>query len=272
MATARITGLYIYPVKSCGGISLTRAQLLGTGLDGDRRWLIVDTRGRFLTQRELPAMALIGTAAEGSRLRLSAPGLPDFEADAAKGGERMCVKVWNDECWGIDAGAAAGEWLSRFLGRELRLVSFDATAPRDCEQGWLGDVQATTMFADAYPLLLISESSLADLNARMPRALPMNRFRPNIVVSGIGPYAEDGIRELRGEGFAIRHVKPCTRCVITTTEQNSGERDGEEPLRTLKSYRWDAALRGVAFGQNAIVTGAAGQWLAVGQELDVVPA
>jgi uncharacterized protein len=272
MATARITGLYIYPVKSCRGISLPRAQLLATGLAGDRGWLIVDARGRFLTQRELPAMALIGTAIEDSRLRLSAPGLPDMEADAAHRGERLRVKVWNDECWGIDAGAAAAEWLSRFLGRELRLVSFDATAPRDCEQGWLGDAQATTQFADAYPLLVISEASLADLNARMPRALPMNRFRPNIVVNGVEPFAEDGIRELRGEGFAIRPVKPCTRCVITTTEQSSGERDGEEPLRTLKGYRWDASLRGVAFGQNAIVTGGAGQWLAEGQELEVIRA
>jgi uncharacterized protein len=272
MAVARITALHVYPVKSCGGIALTRVQLLATGLEQDRRWLVVDTRGRFLTQRELPAMSLIGTAVQGPRLRLTAPGLPDLEADAAQGGERRRVQVWEDECWGIDAGDAAAQWLSRHLGRELRLVQFDTTSARDCERGWLGDAQATTMFADAYPLLLISESSLQDLNARLPTPLPMNRFRPNIVIGGVGAYDEDRMVELRGEGVALRIVKPCTRCAITTTEQSRGERDGDEPLRTLKSYRWDKNLRGVAFGQNAIVTAGAGQWLQVGQELEIVGA
>jgi uncharacterized protein YcbX len=244
MAVACITALHVYPVKSCGGIALTRAQLLATGLEHDRRWLVTDPNGRFQTQRELPAMSLIFTAVQGSWLRLSAPGLPDVEVAAAR-------------------------WLSRHLGRALRLVRFDVSAARDCERGWLGDAQATTMFADAYPLLLISEASLEDLNARLPRPLPMNRFRPNIVLGGLGAYDEDRIVELHGEGIALRLVKPCTRCAITTTEQSRGERDGEEPLRTLKSYRWDKSLRGVTFGQNAIVVSGAGRWLQVGQELQI---
>lgn len=269
MVVARITGLNIYPVKSCRGIELERAQLLATGLAGDRRWLIVDPAGRFLTQRELPMMSLIQTQLRDSLLQLSAPGMPDLHTDAGQGGERRRVRVWDDECWGFDAGPAAARWLSRHLGRELRLVSFDVSAARACEPGWLGGIDANTMFADGYPLLLISEASLADLNARLPQPLPMNRFRPNIVLSGVAAYEEDRIRSLSAAGMTLRIVKACTRCAITTTEQSRGECDGDEPLRTLKSYRWDAALRGVTFGQNAVVAAGAGSWLEVGQELAI---
>jgi len=131
-------------------------------------------------------------------------------------------------------------------------------------------VHALTEFTDGFPILVISRASLSELNGRLAVGLPMERFRPNLVIDDVGPYDEDRIHELRADGIAIRIVKPCTRCVITTTEQSTGERDGVEPLATLKSYRFNAPLRGVMFGQNAIIVRGIGAMLTEGQKLEVV--
>ena len=131
-------------------------------------------------------------------------------------------------------------------------MKFDPATPRECSPEWTPGTRAVTEFSDGFPMLVISRASLADLNSRLPKALPMARFRPNIVIDGVGAYDEDRIHELRADDVALRIVKPCTRCSITTTDQETGERDGEEPLATLKTYRFDAALRGVLFGQNVI--------------------
>jgi uncharacterized protein YcbX len=156
------------------------------------------------------------------------------------------------------------------LGTPLRLVRFDASVPRECSAEWTGDAQAVTEFADGYPMLVISHASLAELNSRLPKALPMERFRPNLVIDDVEAFDEDRIHELRGDGIAIRMVKPCARCVITTTEQSTGERDGVEPLAALKNYRFDSDLRGVIFGQNAIIVRGVGATLQAGQKLEVV--
>jgi uncharacterized protein len=266
---ATISALHVYPVKSCRGISLQAALLGQTGLADDRHWMLVRPNGRFVTQRELPRMALIEPLL-GESLRLHAPGLTPLTVVREAKGERRDVTVWKFDGRGIDCGDDAAQWVSRFLETELRLMRFDPDHPRRCAPEWTPGTTAVTEFSDGFPILVISCASLGELNSRLPAPLPMERFRPNLVIDGIDAYDEDRIRELRGNGVAIRIVKPCTRCSITTTDQQKGERDGVEPLQTLKTFRFDASLHGVAFGQNAIPIAGVGQALSVGQQLEVI--
>jgi uncharacterized protein YcbX len=261
---ATITALNIYPVKSCGGIPLTKGRLTDTGFEHDRQWLIVQPNGRFVTQREQPRFALIRPALDERTITLNAPGMEPLTLSLTHGGTATQVQCWKDLCAAIDAGDAAAAWLERFLGQPHRLVRFDPTFRRVADRAWTGDIVAHAQFSDGFPWLLISEASLADLNGRLDTPLPMNRFRPNIVMKGLEAFEEDRIAELRSASVALRPVKPCTRCAITTTDQGSGERTGEEPLRTLRSYRLDRHLKGVTFGQNVILRTGVGEWLSVG--------
>ncbi len=267
---ATIAALNTYPVKSCRGIPLTSARIDATGLADDRHWMLVRPNGRFVTQRELPRLALIATSVDESALTLSAPGTAPLVVARDAGDATREITVWKFTGRGIDCGDAAARWCSEFLETPLRLVRFDPDMPRECSPEWTKDTRAITEFSDGYPILVISRASLADLNSRLPKALPMERFRPNIVIDGVDAYDEDRIHELRADGIALRIVKPCARCAITTTDQQTGERDGEEPLATLKKYRFDAILRGVLFGQNAIPAQGIGATLRVGQEFEVV--
>src|SRR5690349_11990142 len=268
--TATLTDLHIYPVKSCRGIALQNARIAPTGLTDDRHWMLVRPNGRFITQREYPRMALISTRVSDDALTLGAPYLPNLKVPRNGAGETRPVTVWKFDGRGVDCGDAAAAWVSQYLETPLRLVRFDIDTPRVCSPEWTGDTRAITEFADGFPILVISRASLAELNSRLPKALPMERFRPNIVIDGVGAYDEDRIHELRADGIALRIVKPCARCAITTTDQQTGERDGEEPLATLKKYRFDATLRGVLFGQNVIPAQGIGATLRVGQEFEVV--
>jgi uncharacterized protein YcbX len=155
------------------------------------------------------------------------------------------------------------------LGRACRLVRFDPTHRRLSAREWTGEVEAENRFTDGFPMLAVSASSLADLNRRLARPLPVNRFRPNILLDGLPPYAEDRIDELCGAGLRLKLVKPCTRCRITLTNQDTGELEGDEPLRTLRGYRYDAGLHGVCFGQNIVVVEGVGARLRRGQRLQV---
>lgn len=267
--SATLAALNIYPVKSCRGIALTTAALAPTGLVDDRHWMLVRANGRFVTQRELPRMALIGTALDAATLTLTAPGLEPLRVARADAGRTLAVTVWAFSGAGVDCGEAAAEWCTRFLGTPLRLVRFDPGRPRQCSPEWTQGLAAVTEFSDGFPILVISRASLAELNARLPAALPMERFRPNIVLDDVAAYDEDRIHELSTGEVTLRLVKPCTRCSITTTDQQTGAVDGIEPLATLMDYRHDRKLRGVAFGQNAIIVRGAGQHLRVGQNLDV---
>jgi hypothetical protein len=183
------------------------------------------------------------------------------------GGDVRQVTVWGEHCPAFDQGEPAARWLSERLGRPLRLVRFDPSHRRLSDSTWTGGVEAPNRFSDGYPLLAISRASLDDLNARLPVPLPMDRFRPNLVLAGLPPYGEDALDDLVAGDVRLRRVKPCTRCAITTTNQATAEVEGDEPLRTLKSYRWDKALRGVTFGQNLIVVAGAGASLRTGMEL-----
>jgi hypothetical protein len=252
-----IAALHVYPVKSCRGIALQQAELTPRGLRHDREWMVVTPDGRFLTQRDLPRLALITPDLDDGTLRLHAPaaGAVRVPLDVADAGA-CTVTVWGDTVLARDQGDLAAQWLSDFLQRSVRLVRFDAAERRATDPAWSEGLPGESAFSDGYPVLVLSRASLDDLNARLPRALPMNRFRPNLVLDGCDAYAEDSLRVLHSGAVTLRLVKPCTRCIITTTEQTTAERDGDEPLRTLRSYRWRPELRGVIFGQNAIVESA----------------
>ena len=242
----------MYPVKSCAGIALDAAPLHPTGLAHDREWMVVDPVGHFLTQRDAPRMALLGTALDATTLTLRA-GDATLRLPVDHDGPLRQVMVWRSRVPAFDAGDAAAQLLSDFLGRPARLVRFDRRHARLSNRDWTGALQAPNFFSDGYPVLVASLASLADLNRRLAVPLPMDRFRPNVVLGGVGPWAEDAFGDIAAGDAGLRIVKSCTRCVITTTDQARGERDGEEPMRTLKTFRHDAALRGVTFGQNAIV-------------------
>ncbi len=267
--TARISALNVYPVKSCAGTPLQRARLTPAGFEHDRQWMIVRGNGRFVTQRELPRLALIRPDIGERTLELSAPANEPLTIALEHEGTSVEVVIWRDTCKAIDAGDAAARWLEQVLGEPLRLVRFDPGFKRLADPTWTGEIEALARFVDEFPWLLISQASLEALNARLPQALPMNRFRPNIVIEGVEPFAEDAIETLSNERVSLRPVKACTRCAITTMSQERGERDGEEPLRTLRSFRFDARLRGVTFGQNVVLERGDGEWLEVGQQLRV---
>ena len=269
-AAPRIAGLTIYPVKGCRGIALTRATALVTGLAHlqlrDREWMVVDRQGQFVTQREHPRLALIQPDFADDALRLSAAGAAALDVPLAAGGAPRDVVVWRFAARAFDQGDAAAAWLSGFLRAEVRLVRFDPSVPRRCNPDYVADSGAHTLFADGYPMLVIGAASLDDLNARLTAkrvpALPMNRFRPNVVVAGLPPYEEDHLDTLTCGEVTLRLVKPCTRCQVTTTDQATA-RVGIEPLPTLSTYRRNDALAAVTFGMNAIVVAGAGRPLAV---------
>ena len=252
MSALRVTELWVYPVKSCRGISLDRAQVEARGVRWDRHWMVVDPAGRFLTQRQLPVMAMVETALTAASLILRAPGAPDLELPLSAGGAELVVTVWRDTVPALAVSAAADRWLSECLGTECRLVHFsaDARRPVDPDYGAPGD---ETAFSDGFPLLLVGQGSLDELNRRSPQPIAMARFRPNLVVGGAVPHAEDGWRRIRVGTVSLRVVKPCSRCAITTVDPDRGIRDGSEPLQTLSTYRPRDGK--VYFGQNLIPDG-----------------
>ena len=262
-----LAALHVYPVKSCRGIELASAMLTDEGLAHDREWMIVDDTGRFLTQRVVPRMALIDTDLTSEALILRAPGAGAVSIALDHRGDSIDTLVWRDRCLGIDQGENAAAWISQFLGRHARLMRFHPEQVRRSDRAWTGDAIAQTRYADGFALLAISRASLADLNARLPVPLPMDRFRPNLVLDDLPPYGEDALQEFGAGEIRLRAVKPCTRCVVTTTDQATGTPMGQEPLRTLKTYRWDKRLRGVTFGQNVIVLSGRGAELRRGQQL-----
>jgi uncharacterized protein YcbX len=267
---ATLTDLYTYPVKSCRGIRHDQVRMDVTGLADDRHWMVVRPNGRFVTQRELPRLALILTAVTNDALTLNAPGRTPLQVPRLANISTLDVTVWKFDGRGIDCGDEAAAWISEHLETPLRLVRFDPAAPRVCSPEWTPGTTAVTEFSDGFPMLVISRASLAELNSRLPKALPMERFRPNLVIDGVAAYDEDRVHELRADEIVIRVVKPCMRCAITTTDQQTGERDGVEPLQTLKTFRFDSEQRGVAFGQNAIPVSGLGRELRVGQVFEVV--
>jgi uncharacterized protein len=265
MSGIRLAALYRYPVKSLAGQELEHSPVDGFGLAGDRRWMLVDRQNRYVTQRELPEMALISTSLDQHRLTLNAPGMPSLAVDPpAENAEPIDVRIWRDRCQARVCSNESQIWLTRYLGHTLRLVHMAEGERRQVDRSYAQEGDRTA-FSDGFPLLLISQASLDDLNGRLQAALPMIRFRPNLVVAGCEPYAEDGWSLIRIGEMTLRVVKPCSRCKITTVDPYTAE-IGVEPLKTLASYR----LQGnqVFFGQNLIHNGP-GE-LSVGMPVEVL--
>jgi hypothetical protein len=268
----RIASLHVYPVKSCRGIDVPDALVTPTGLEWDRRWMILTARNRFVTQRTHPALATITVAVGGERLTLSAEDHGSVIVDVQHAGESRRTRVWDDDCNGIDAGNEAAAWLSRVLGEPMRLVRIDPDVPRNANPNYAGAEPQPITFTDGYPVLMISRASLGALNRRLPVPIPMGRFRPNVVIDDVPEHAEDAMALFRFGKIVLRGVKHCTRCAVTTTDQRTGVRDPhQQPLRALHKYRHDRVLRGVTFGQNCTLHAGVGERLAVGAELSIEP-
>jgi uncharacterized protein YcbX len=251
---AVVGSLFVYPVKSCRGIAVDEAEVDRRGLRHDRRWMIVDAAGEFVTQRTEPRLALVDVVVDlqQAALKLSAPGQNTLTLDLLpREGARVCVRVWRDEVEALDAGDEATRWASTLLGAPGSIVFMPEDVERALREGY-GQPGDAVGFADAFPLMMTTTASLEDLNARMDVPLPMNRFRPNIVLEGCSPWAEDTWRRARLGKVAVRLPKGCDRCVITTIDQRTAT-PGVEPLRTLSSFR---KIEGkVYFGVNAIPDG-----------------
>ncbi|MGZ5036985.1 MAG: MOSC domain-containing protein [Usitatibacter sp.] len=252
---ATLSALYIYPVKGLKGIALTESRCTDRGLEHDRRWMVVDEAGVFLTQRDHPRMATVWTDIAREDLVLSAPDAGEVAVPLApRAAQPIHVRVWNSECDALAVSDEADRWLSAALDMPCRLVYMPEETQRPSNPRYAGAGRLVS-FADGYAYLAIGEASLADLNARLAAkghpALPMNRFRPNLVVAGSAPYAEDGWGEVRIGGAVLRGVKPCGRCQVTTTDQATGEVRGPEPLATLSEYRQSGEF-GTMFGMNLV--------------------
>ena len=274
---AILSELVLYPVKSCAGISVREATLTKAGLSVDavydREWMVVGADGVFLTQREYPRMALISPRIKTETLELRAPGmlrleiplgLPDPEDERT-----IEVKLWDDTWLAYDCDDTTAAWFSAALGVACRLVRFHPSVTRVTSTKWTGGIEAPTLFADGYPVLVIGSASLADLNDKLTAAgrdaLPMNRFRPNLVIDAMDAFEEDYAEKfVLGEAH-LKPVKPCPRCPIPAVDQSTGVA-GPDPLDILGTYRTKAVLDGaICFGMNCIVTEGDGQRLHVGQ-------
>ncbi len=259
-----ITELHVYPLKGGRGIARRELTLGRMGPDDDRRWMVVDGEGHLVTQREIGRLCLIGATPASGRLTLDAPGHHPLTVPTDPGAPRRRVRVWNDELDAEDQGDQAAQWLSDFLGASVRLVHFPDNATRRTDPDY-DAVGAAVAFADGYPILIIGERSLEDLNRRLDTPLPMNRFRPNIVVTGSEPFAEDGWRRFRVGGQTFDVVKPCARCTVPTTDQATGDK-GQEPLRTMARFR--KMNSAVMFGMNVVHRGTG--TIRVGDPVEVV--
>jgi uncharacterized protein YcbX len=244
----------VYPVKGLKGIALEKARCTDRGIEHDRRWMVVDGDGRFLSQREHPKMATVWTDLDGDKLTLSSEeGSVDVPLEPPPA-PKMRVQVWNSVVDALPASREADWFLTQSLGFPSRLVYMPDDSERYSNSKYAGEGKRVG-FADGYAFLVTNDGSLADLNARLTAkghpALPMNRFRPNLVVSGAAPWAEDDWREMRIGSAAFRGVKPCGRCQVTTTDQATGEVVGPEPLATLSTFR-ESSEFGIMFGMNLV--------------------
>ncbi len=263
-----VSELHIYPVKSLGGISIHSSVVTDRGLQYDRRWMLVDENNKFLTQRELPHLALFKTSIEKNSIII-------FHSDDEKDkiellltpspGPAILVEVWNDTCEAQPAGDVVNEWFSEKLSIKCKAVYMPETSKRNIDPDYSNNENNVTSFSDGYPVLLIGQASLDDLNNRLEISVPMNRFRPNIVFSGGDPYQEDLLKAFKINSIKFSAVKLCGRCVVTTTSQETAER-GKEPLRTLATYR--TINHKISFGQNIISEGTGA--IRIGQVLEIV--
>ncbi len=259
----RLAALYVHPVKSCRSITPDEALLIETGLEFDRAWMVVDAQGHFVTQRQMPPMALIQPTLKALDMVLRAPGMLPLTVPLGEVGAAVRVTVWNDEVAAYDMGDAAAHWFSDFLRSPLRLVRFDPAQKRLASAQWTGAIAAEAAFSDEYPLLVTSQASLDELNRRLAAngtaPVTMQRFRPNLVLTGLDAHGEDHLDEIRFDTpdgpVRLKLVKPCSRCSIPDVDPLTSE-TGHAVGDALAAYRVDARLNGaLTFGMNAVIVG-----------------
>jgi hypothetical protein len=270
--SVRLESIHVYPVKSCAGTSPREAVLVETGFDLDREWMVVDPAGSFVTQRELPKMALVRTALKSDELILRAPGMLALHVAVDRVEEPTRVEIWGEQVAAYDMGALCAQWFSDFLGRPLRLARFDPDRARRADSRWTGAIDASAAFQDAFPLLVASTASLAEVNRRLALAgaapVTLARFRPNIVVDGLDAHGEDHVDEIvfaAADGpVRLKLVKPCARCAIADVDPERGS-VGHAVGDVLARYRADPRLDGaLTFAMNAVIVEGIGRALAVG--------
>ncbi|HRQ33339.1 MAG TPA: MOSC N-terminal beta barrel domain-containing protein [Anaerolineales bacterium] len=245
-----VSALTYYPIKACRGFDVSASKVERMGLEHDRRMMVVTPDGGFLTQREHPRLALVTPALKNGSLTLSAPNFDSLQIGIQKSGTPTQVNIWKSkEVHAIDQGEEAAAWFSDWLGVAVRLVHIAEGFKRSVPTDYAVTSEDRTGFADDYPILIISEESLQDLNSRLDLPIPMNRFRPNLVVKGGEPFAEDTWKRIRINGIEMALVKPCARCVVTTIDKETLAKN-KEPLKTLGGYRKHAL--GAIFGMNVI--------------------
>lgn len=261
-----VTKIFIYPVKSTHRIRVAAAAVNPWGLEHDRRWMVVDESARFLTQREEPRLALVQAACTRAGLVLEAPGMPEL-AVAWPGDDAVSesVSIWKDTVKAVVADGPSSAWFTSYLGRPCRLVYMQDPHARPADDTYAKSGSVVS-FADGYPLLMTSEASLAGLNGRMSMPVEMTRFRPNVVIDGRSPFEEDWWQRIRIGGVSFGVVKPCTRCVITTVDQETARHSGNEPLRTLNTFRKKGS--NVYFGENLVPEGTG--TICVGDEVELI--
>jgi uncharacterized protein YcbX len=256
-----LSALFVHPLKSVAGVAADAALMVETGLEFDRAWMVVDEQGAMLTQRVLPRLTLVRPTLRTEDMVLRAPGMLalHLRLDTVEAPTRALV--WKDIVKAYDMGALAAQWFTDYLGRPARLVRFDPEEKRLSDAAWAGSVAAENAFSDGFPVLVAGQASLDDLNRRLAAQglapVGMERFRPNLVLSGLQPFDEDHIEELEiltAEGpVTLRLVKPCGRCSIPNVDPLTAETT-HQPGDTLAGYRADARLKGaITFGMNAVV-------------------
>jgi len=278
MIDVRIASLHLYPIKSCAGIMVDRMRFDALGPIDDRRWMLVDQHGEFVTLREAPRLAQVRPARLSGGLRVLAPGQPVLQV-SGEGGERVDAWCWDDRCSAFDEGPACAEWFSGYLARSVRLLRFDASRPRSVRVGQAGapGVQqgVQTRFTDGYPLLVIGRATLDAVNTLLEDTTlglaSLARFRPNLVIDGLAPFQEDRIDALvTDSGVRIRLVRPCTRCAVIEVDPVTGR---AEPglLQWLTLFRANPQLGGaVTLGQNAVIDGPSQAVLRAGEALQCI--
>src|SRR5271169_4066239 len=244
-----ISDLFVYPIKSCAGVRMKEVSIVPTGFEFDRNWMVIDADGNFVTQREYPTLALVRPQLNG-------------------GGEPVTITLFGEKHGAVSTTADADAWFSTYLGGSFRLVKWDPSKLRKGGVQYPERDTAPTSFVDNYGVLVISQASHAALNQKLPQAVPMNRFRPNIVVTGIDEHEEDYFTHARCGEIALRFVNPCFRCSLTSIDQQSAT-PGLDVLPTLSTYRYDEAAKGVKFGAYAAISGGIGARLHVDSNLDV---
>jgi uncharacterized protein len=271
-----VAQLFVYPIKSCAGVGLNASMLIETGLEFDRAWMVVDAQGVFVSQRQLPRMALIQPTLKSLEMVLRAPGMMALHVALDTVEKATRVQVWNDEVAAYDMGDLAAQWFSDFLGLPLRLVRFDPEQKRLSDSAWTGDIAAENTFSDGFPILVTSTASLDEMNRRLRLAgqpdITLARFRPNLVLDGLDAHGEDHLDELvfatpEGE-IRLKLVKPCTRCSIPDVDPITAVA-GHAVGDVLASYRADARMQGaLTFAMNAVIVSGVEAELKVGMQGD----